>query len=193
MRRSIVVLSARFPFHSVLALGAVAIVRRSASMITRRGSLFAFAGLLAPLDVPASSCDDADNLKGAGRRVTGDIERDLIRIERDWAEAVVNPDWGAVRRIISDDFSVVDSTGHVWGQESYLDAIASGVAGIESLKIDDLEVRVYGGTAIVTGRLVYRAGLGRSDLNGAYRFTKVYVHRESGWLCVAAQEGRITE
>jgi ketosteroid isomerase-like protein len=161
-------------------------------MITRRATFLTFLGVLAPLGVASARDGDAPSPERADRHPRADIQEELVRIERAWAEAVVNPDRAAVQRIICDDFAVTDSTGHVWDRASYLDVVASGVAGLESLRIDDLRVRVYDGTAVVTGRLAYRAGLGRSDLNGTYRFTKTYVRREGGWRCVAAQEGRIT-
>src|SRR5262245_43539446 len=79
----------------------------------------------------------------ADQHPRGDIEEELVRIEREWAEAVVNPDRAAVQRFISNDFAVTDSTGRVWDRASSRDVVATGVAGLESLRIDDLRVRVY--------------------------------------------------
>lgn len=159
-------------------------------MIGRRAVLLSVAGICSPLFVARGGDDHPPGFE-VSRRGAGDVAADLVRAEREWAEAVVNLDRAGVERVIGDDFSVTDSTGHVWERGPYLDAVVSGVSGLESLKIDDLGVRDYGDVAVVTGRLTYRAGLGRSDLNGAYRFTKTYLRRGGRWRCVVAQEGRI--
>jgi ketosteroid isomerase-like protein len=160
-------------------------------MMNRREASAVFAGAAVPLAALSARGGEPDDSKIDVTREEGDVKREFIRLERGWAKAVLDRDRDACRRYLSDDFSVVDSTGHVWRRESYLDGIASGVGGVESLHIDELEVRIFHDAAVVTARLVYRCGPGRSDLNGAHRFTKTYFKRDGQWRCVAAQEGRI--
>jgi hypothetical protein len=57
----------------------------------------------------------------------------------------------------------------------------------ERLTEDDIRVKVYGATAVVTGRTDQRVRFG-SDVNeGRTRYTRVYVKRNGHWQIVAAQ------
>jgi len=158
-------------------------------MVSRRESLFAFAGIVGPLT--AARGGDGGRPRETTRDDEGEV-RALIELDRRWAKAVVDCDRAEVAKVIGGDFCVVDATGHGWPRERYLDTVASGAAGIVALELDDYHVLVFGDAAIITGRLTYRTLLGRADLNGAYRFTKIYLRRDGVWRCMAAQEGRIT-
>ena len=156
-------------------------------MIARRLSLLAIPLLAASAGVASLRSDDVGDVKKR------DAERELIELDRAWARAVVACDREEVARIIAADFVVVDSTGHDWNRERYLDGVASGVGGLQAIELRDYQVRFLGATAVLRARLIYRAGPGRSDLNGAYRFTKTYVCSGDRWRCVSAQETRIVE
>jgi ketosteroid isomerase-like protein len=160
-------------------------------MMNRRNAVAVLAGTAVPFAALSARGGERDDPRIDVSREDGNVKRDLIRLERGWAKAVVDRDRDACRRFLDDDFSVVDATGHVWRREHYLDGIASGVGGIESLHLDELDVRIYRDAAVVSARLVYRCEGGRSDLNGAHRFTKTWFKRDGEWRCVAAHEGRI--
>ena len=121
----------------------------------------------------------------------GDAHKELIRLQHKLAAAVVNHDSGVVAGIISEDFVVTDSTGHVWDRETYLTAIASGTAAADSLDIDELNLRVYPSTAVVTSRNRYKSA--RPAMNGTFRITNTYVRLQGEWRCIAAHEGRVFE
>jgi len=50
-----------------------------------------------------------------------------------------------------------------------------------------LKVRVYGDTAVVTGRSVQSGRENGKDYSGNYWFTRVYVKQNGQWLTVALQ------
>jgi ketosteroid isomerase-like protein len=58
--------------------------------------------------------------------------------------------------------------------------------------VDQLQVRVYGDTAIVTGRTKAAAG-GAAPQSVTLRFTDVFVHRDGRWLAVASHATRLPE
>jgi ketosteroid isomerase-like protein len=55
---------------------------------------------------------------------------------------------------------------------------------------DEINVRVYGETAIATGRATLKSRYANQDLSGQYRFTRVYFKQET-WKIVAYQATRI--
>lgn len=149
-------------------------------MIDRRTVLLGLAGpILGPALAPGGDDDDSRG--------------ELARIEREWADAVVKSDRTTVSRFLAEDICVTDSAGYVYDRSSYLDIIGSDVADFESLKVEDLSIRLHGDTAVVLGRTVYRNGPRRPDLNGSYRFTKTYLRSDGGWRCVVAQVTRIRD
>ena len=56
--------------------------------------------------------------------------------------------------------------------------------------VDQLAVRVYGDTAVVTGRTTATVD-GDALQQATLRFTDVFVRRESGWLVVASHATRL--
>ena len=68
-----------------------------------------------------------------------------------------------------------------------LNGFASGSFHYVSREISDLRVRVYGETAVVTGRSVQKGMENGKDYSGDYWFTRVYVKQKGRWLTVALQ------
>jgi ketosteroid isomerase-like protein len=64
---------------------------------------------------------------------------------------------------------------------------ASGSFKYQSRTISDLKVRVYGDTAVVTGRSIQKGAENGKDYSGDYWFTRVYVKQNDAWTTVALQ------
>jgi ketosteroid isomerase-like protein len=123
----------------------------------------------------------------------GNVEKELIQFQHEWAAALINHDRGALGRILAEDFLATDSTGHAWDRERSLAGVAAEVTGLESLESDDFRVRVYADAAVVTFRNVAKCKPGRSDYTGTYRITNTFIRRDGRWRCVATHEGRVVE
>jgi ketosteroid isomerase-like protein len=63
----------------------------------------------------------------------------------------------------------------------------SGSFKYDSRTISDLKIRIYGDTAIVTGRSTQKGSENGKDYSGDYRFTRVYGKQEGRWVTVALQ------
>jgi ketosteroid isomerase-like protein len=143
------------------------------------------------LTLIAAAATFAGTSRGDGAEA--DAVKEILGHQRDWANALVNNDRRAVDAILADDFAATDSTGHLWSRGAILDAVASGLAGIASIESSDWKVRVYAGSAVVTGRNAVATRIGRADYAGNYRVTNTYVRQDGRWRCVSAHEGRIAE
>ena len=64
----------------------------------------------------------------------------------------------------------------------------------DAYDVDDLAMRIYGDTAVVTGRTSPkgRTALGQ-PISGRYRYLRVWVRRQGRWQCVAFEGTRIAE
>jgi uncharacterized protein (TIGR02246 family) len=118
------------------------------------------------------------------------VTRQLEAIEEQLASTWKNHDcagWGA---LLADDWSVTHIDAQVIGKEQALEMCRSGPPVTST--VDQLAVRSYGATAIVTGRT--RATVsGPEPQTVTLRFTDVFVQREGRWLVVASHATRVAE
>ncbi len=72
-----------------------------------------------------------------------------------------------------------------------LDGFKSGQSKITTEDLSDLKVRVYGDTAVVTGKADVKGTLGGGDATGQILFTRVYVKMHGHWQSVSLQQTRV--
>ena len=102
-------------------------------------------------------------------------------------------DTAALDRIYADDYTLVNIAGAVTTKAQRLAAIKSGELKYESVSVDEVNIRSYGDTAVVTDRATVKLQDKGQDLSGQYRVTLTFVKLKGAWQLVAAQNTRITE
>jgi ketosteroid isomerase-like protein len=115
------------------------------------------------------------------------VEREIKKLEEARNQAVLHGDVAALDRMTSGDYTFITLKGELRTKSDILKGFASGSFHYESRQVSDLKVRVYGDTAIVTGRSVQKGMEDGKDYSGDYRFTRVYVKENGHWLTVALQ------
>ena len=143
-----------------------------------KGLVIAAALLLCPLVVPAR----AQGAAGPG------VEEQIKKMEKDRAAAVVRGDVAALEGQTSDDYTLINASGQLTGKKETMDAIRSGSLKLTANEISDMKVRVYGDTAVVTGKADAKGIVGGRELKGPVMFTRVYVKKNGKWQSVAFQQ-----
>ena len=118
------------------------------------------------------------------------VVRQLEAIEEQLASTWKNRDcagWGA---LLSDDWSVTHIDAQVITKEQALEMCRSGPPVTSS--VDQLAVRSYGDTAIVTGRTKATVS-GTPPPTVTLRFTDVFVRRDGRWIVVASHATRAAD
>ena len=95
--------------------------------------------------------------------------------------------WGA---LLADDWSVTHIDAKVMTKAQALDMCQT--APPVTSTVDQLAVRIYGDTAIVTGRTKATA-TGATPQAVVLRFTDVFVFRDGRWVVVASHATRLAE
>lgn len=96
--------------------------------------------------------------------------------------------------MLADDATLINPLGQFGGKQRVLEALgAGGTTTLEAYTLEEVQVRLYGNTAVTTGRATVKGQTGVGDFSGAQRFTRVYVQRNGRWQLVAHQATRITE
>jgi hypothetical protein len=138
-----------------------------------------------------------DDRKDAGaEHVIRDLEGQLSR-------AVIKGDRGFFERLLADDFTHTSHSGQFktrkeWMSENKFENHEGqpqpGKTHYEAFEVDDLAIRIYGETAVVTGRSTPRGVTAKGEpIRGRYRFLRVWVKRDGRWQAVAFEGTRIAE
>ena len=129
----------------------------------------------------------AQTSSDASAKGQASVEREIKSLEEASNQAVLHGDVTALDRMTSDDYTFITLKGELRTKGDILKGFASGSFHYESREISDLNVRVYGDMAVVTGRSVQKGMENGKDYSGDYRFTRVYVKEKGRWLTVALQ------
>ncbi|MBL8006872.1 MAG: nuclear transport factor 2 family protein [Ignavibacteria bacterium] len=111
----------------------------------------------------------------------------IIRLENDWAEALINRDDQKFNQLLSDDF-IYTENDKMYSRSEVLEFLMSPSETVEKAYNEDMQVRLYDKTAIVTGWLNV-SGKGTEGLfKRKYRFTDIWHFINGQWQIVAAQD-----
>jgi len=124
---------------------------------------------------------------------SGSVEQELIKLEKEWTDALVKRDVAFLDRILADDYTSTDTDGNVFTKTENLELLKSGEYVLLSQVADDLKVRVYGDAAVYMARTTDKAQFKGKDISGQYRWTDTWVRRAGRWQCVATHGSRIAQ
>lgn len=127
------------------------------------------------------------------------IEAELIRIEREWANASKTHSAEAVKGFLADNVVITYPDGTTATKADEIRSIESGAISADSFEMQDPKVMVIdANSAFITGRSVVKNGKytvpGQKkpvDISGEYRFLDVYARRDGKWQVVASQAVKI--
>lgn len=112
----------------------------------------------------------------------------LKAIEQGLARAYVKGDRSFVDSVLADDWKVTDAAGRVLDKTQVLrETFEDRDRQIEALRIDQVKVRIYGDSAIVTGRSWAKGTYQGKSMSVTFLFTDVFVRRKGEWKVVASQ------
>jgi ketosteroid isomerase-like protein len=125
---------------------------------------------------------------GSDNHATGKSAVEEIRLlEEERNQAILHDDSAALERMTSDDYTFVTLRGEMLTKAAIVQNFRSGAAKYQSREISDLNIRVYGNSAVVTGRAIQKGAENGKDYSGDYWFTRVYINQGGRWITVALQ------
>lgn len=149
-------------------------------------------GLIAAALVLAAALGPAARAQSQGK--AGRAEREILALNREWADAMVRGDRAALERIFSDDLIVTSGDGAIRDKAGEL-GNAAGDPEIKTyfFNTEDLRVRVYGRAGVLTGRARWRINIRGRDVDHERRYTCVYAKERGRWRMVAMQLTRVQQ
>jgi ketosteroid isomerase-like protein len=110
-----------------------------------------------------------------------DDKRQVEGFVEEWAAAEQRGDAAFLEVALTDDFVGVGPLGFVLTKEQWLGRFAGGLT-YESFALDEVDVRLYGEVAVLTGRQKQAGSFQGNDVGGEFRVTVMLVEREGRWL-----------
>ena len=107
--------------------------------------------------------------------------------------AMLKNDFAALAALLDDALVYTHSSGRVETKAEFIDSLRSGKLKYVSANLDDLRVRIYGSTALVTGHARMTVESGSQQRVLEIRFLDVYLRRNGRWRQVAWQSTRLTD
>lgn len=119
-------------------------------------------------------------------RTTFEIEQHVRQLNDDWVKAMMRADSATLDRIMADDFFF---TYPLEGDDKaqFISDVTSGDLKIEHITREQLNVRVFGHTAVLTARDSATWLYHGRELAGQYKILTVFAERNGQWQLCAIQ------
>ena len=115
-------------------------------------------------------------------------EREVLKLNKEYEEAIARRDVSVHERLFADDYTYTPGNGNFMGRTEHMNFTKLGTVVVKSLRSEDVRVRVYGNTAVVTGLWVsVDSRDGKEFAERRIRYILVYVKRGGHWQIVAEQ------
>lgn len=126
------------------------------------------------------------------------LARDLDRLaeaERTWQRALETGDARLLESFVDDACTFIGPDGQLEDRAAYLEGyrqLPSMGVRVRKISIDQVQMRVLGDSAIVTGHVLAELLVQGNHVVEDVRFTRVYARRGAKWRMVAGQGTRRT-
>lgn len=104
-----------------------------------------------------------------------------------WDNAIVHKHRPAIEANMAAEFLHIGENGVVSDRKAFLDSILSEHLAIAPYAMEDLQVRLFGDAALLTGTTRMHGSWRGKPFSSHYRFTDTYIRREGGWQVVQVQ------
>ena len=121
------------------------------------------------------------------------MEEELLKLEAEFAEAIAKNDPGGIERLVADEWIIINADGGIIDKERFLGVIKSGTLTHEMMESDNMRVRIYGDSAVVTALTRTKGKFMGQDFSTEERATDSFVRLNGQWRCVLTQLTRFTK
>ncbi len=105
------------------------------------------------------------------------------KIEDNFNNAVISNNIDKIKECITQDWVIVDAQGGIIPQERFFYVIENKMLSHSSMTKEILRVKIYGNTAVVTGRGQNTGQWQGKPMKADEWITDIYVKENEKWLC----------
>jgi Domain of unknown function (DUF4440) len=133
----------------------------------------------------AQQSDSAGNVRAV------ETEQAIAGIEAAHTSALLSGDLSALERIWAPDYQLIVPNGMAFTRDACLAMMKGRAVVYDRLTLQGLKVRIFGESAVVTGRIDVTGRAMGHILDGVDDFLTVYVKRDGRWQQVATHLLRV--
>src|SRR5215468_9150441 len=122
--------------------------------------------------------------QSANRDQRSSVGQAIRQLDNERIQAQIGADAAALDRIYADDFIGVGPSGTVRTKAQVISDFTSGALRFQSITTDEVQVRVYGNTAVETGLSTMNGQDKGKTVPRDNRFTRVWVKQQGHWQLV---------
>jgi ketosteroid isomerase-like protein len=126
------------------------------------------------------------------------VEKEIQALDMSWGQAAAKADGTVLGKLLADDLYHVHASGNIETKAAYIDSLVSGKRKHEPIVPQEVNVRVYGDTAVSTGKfkmVAYKEGMPKPMVDQVSLYTHIWQKTPHGWRLVVHQataEGGMT-
>jgi len=124
---------------------------------------------------------------------SGSVEQQIRNLDKQNRDAALHGDPSFEERYTTSDYMAIGPSEAISNREQALARARSADIKLSAIDVDDEHVRVYGDSAIVTGRAHIRGVINGQNVDAMARYTRVWVKQHGSWKLAAFQETPITQ
>jgi ketosteroid isomerase-like protein len=136
--------------------------------------------MVAPLELHAQSAKSADQSAAS-----------VIAAEVAGCEAYEHNDAAAIRRFLAEDYTLTDSKGVVTTKQDDIDDAVKHRVHYTTFRNKNMKVRLYPGSAIVTGQTLVKGTAAGKPFDVEVQFTDTLVLLNGRWVLAAGHVSRL--
>ncbi len=118
---------------------------------------------------------------------------ELARLEEEWMSAMQSRDMDRLEELVADGFTftAVHLNPDPMTREQWMGAAREGYT-ITSFAFEEMDVDVFGDTAVIHSRFSQLASWDENNLTNLFRLTDVWARGTNGWQVVARHSSILT-
>lgn len=120
-------------------------------------------------------------------------ESDALNMAQEWASLVSQANVAELEKLLNDRYMHIHATALVESKAQFLEAFKNGSRRYDPIKLEEVTVRVFGSSALVTGKFNLKAFVRGNTIEGVNRFGLVLVKTQNGQQVVSYQATAIPQ
>lgn len=120
-------------------------------------------------------------------------ETEALNMAQQWALLVGQANVAELEKLLDDKYLHIHGTALVENKAKFLDAFKTGARKYDPINLEEVEVRVFGNSAVVTGKFNLKAYVRDKTIEGTNRFGLVMAKSGNGQKIVSFQATAIPQ
>jgi len=129
--------------------------------------------------------------RGGKGMTGGTVEQQIAALSDQVLQADLKADTSFMEKYFSDDYTAIYASGKLYTKAQDIESIKSGDVKYEAIEVQERNIRVYGGTAVVIMLVSSKGTRNGKPFSGDFRCTWIFVKQKGDWKKVAFQATRV--